>query len=117
MILLALSACAGNQGSAAGQPILIGLEPTAVNAFVYIADSQNFFADNGLKVSIKEYSSGMAAVNGMQQNEVDLATASEFVVVNKALAGEPVRSLGSIDKFMHNYLFGRTDHGIRSVTD
>lgn len=115
--LLFPSGCNKAQNSAGDLPVLVGIEPTAVNTFIYVAEAQNYFADNGLKVTIKEYASGMDAVNGMLNNEVNLATSSEYILVGKALAGESIRSLGSIDKFMHNYLFARKDHGIASATD
>jgi NitT/TauT family transport system substrate-binding protein len=99
------------------ESITIGMDPTAVNSLIYIAKDQDYFAANGLNVTIKDYTSGLAAVNGMLKNEVDIATAAEFVIVGHALKKESVRSLGSIDKFLHIYLVGRRDRGVRSVAD
>lgn len=97
--------------------VTLGMESTAVNSLIYLAASQNYFAANGLNVTIKDYSSGLTAVNGLLNGEVDLATSSEFVIVGKSLAHEQVRTIGSIDKFRHNYLLGRKDRGIETVTD
>ncbi|MCL4301218.1 MAG: NrtA/SsuA/CpmA family ABC transporter substrate-binding protein [Anaerolineae bacterium] len=96
--------------------VSVGMESTAVNSLIYIAASQNYFAANGLNVTIKDYSSGLTAVNGLLSGEVDLATSSEFVIVGQALAREQVRTLSSIDKFRHNYLLARKDRGIEAVT-
>ena len=111
-----LSACrSGYSGKI--ETITIGMDPTAVNSLIYIAENQDYFAANGLSVTTKVYASGLAAVNGMLNHEVDLATASEFVIVGKALTHESIRTVGSIDEFMHNYLIGRKDRGIESVSD
>jgi NitT/TauT family transport system substrate-binding protein len=99
------------------ESITIGMDPTAVNSLIYIAEGQNYFTSNGLKVTIKNYASGLAAVNGMLKNEVDIATAAEFVVVGHALEKESIRAMTSIDKFLHIYLVGRRDRGVGSVTD
>ncbi len=99
------------------EPVSIGMESTAVNSLIYIALDRNFFTDNGLEVTIKEYASGLAATNGMLNNEVDTATAAEFVIVGKALAKKSVRTFASIDKFRHIYLIGRKDSGIEKITD
>ena len=99
------------------ESITIGMDPTAVNSLIYIADDQNYFTSNGLKVIIKNYTSGLAAVNGMLKDEVEIATAAEFVVVGQALQKESIRALASIDKFLHIYLVGRRDRGIGSIQD
>jgi ABC-type nitrate/sulfonate/bicarbonate transport system substrate-binding protein len=44
------------------ESITIGMDPTAVNSLIYIAEGQNYFTSNGLKVTIKNYASGLAAV-------------------------------------------------------
>jgi NitT/TauT family transport system substrate-binding protein len=104
-------------GTGEMEPVRIGMESTAVNSLIYIAENRGYFAANGLDLAIVEYASGLAAVNGMLNDEVDLATAAEFVIVGKALTGDRIGTLGSIDKFMHNYLIGRKDRGIENVSD
>jgi NitT/TauT family transport system substrate-binding protein len=99
------------------ESITIGMDPTAVNSLIYIANDQNYFTSNGLKVIIKNYTSGLAAVNGMLKNEVEIATGAEFVVVGQALQKENIQVLASIDKFLHIYLVGRRDRGVGSPQD
>jgi NitT/TauT family transport system substrate-binding protein len=99
------------------ESITIGMDPTAANSLIHIAENQNYFTSNGLKVTIKNYASGLVAVNGMLNDEVDVATAAEFVVVGQALKKENVRALASIDKFLHIHLLGRRDRGVKSIPD
>jgi NitT/TauT family transport system substrate-binding protein len=93
------------------------METSAVNALLFLADKEGFFAANGLQVTFLEYASGLNAVDAMLNDEVDIVTASEFVVVGKAFDDQPVLTLGSVDKFMHNYLIGRKDRDIQAVAD
>ncbi len=84
---------------------------------MYVAYAQGYFEDNSLNVTIKDYSSGLAAVNGMLNGEVDIATAADFVLVGKALENHSLVSIGNIDKFSSEYLVVRTDLGIANISD
>ncbi len=99
------------------ESVTIGMEPNQVNSLIYIAENQNYFAANGLNVTVKDYASGLAAVDGLLANEVDVATATEFVIVGKALTNEGVCTFGTIDRFMQICLIGRRDLGIGDVSD
>jgi NitT/TauT family transport system substrate-binding protein len=99
------------------EPVTVGMDPTAVNSLIHIAEDRNYFTSNALKVTIKTYASGLAAVNGMLNNEVDIATAAELVVVGLALKKENIRALACIDKFLHIYIVGRKDRGITRAKD
>jgi ABC-type nitrate/sulfonate/bicarbonate transport system substrate-binding protein len=98
--------------------VTIGIEKTPVNSLVYIALSNRYFRDNGIRLIVKNnYASGAAAVRGMLKGEADLATATEYVVVRQVFAGNKLQILASIDKFMHQYLVWRKDRGIKDVGD
>jgi NitT/TauT family transport system substrate-binding protein len=115
--VLALPSC--QQGpSIPVASITIGMESTAVNSLIYIAENQGYFAANRLNVTIKDsYPSGAAAAEAMLNGEVEFATAAELAVVRHAFAGRDVRVLASIDTFMHMKLIARTDGGIGNAAD
>jgi len=107
-------------GVSPGQPALpltVGMEPNQVNTLIYIADEEGFFVANGLNVTIRNYPSGAAATEGLLLGENEIATATEFVLVGKALDRVPLRTFGSIDEFEQIYLVGREDSGILEVPD
>jgi len=109
-----------DHGVSPGQPALpltVGMEPSQVNTLIYIADEQGYFAANGLNVTIRDYPSGAAATEGLLLGESEIATATEFVLVGKALDRVPLRTFGSIDEFEQIYLVGRKDSGIMEVPD
>lgn len=110
-------ACSPQSYSGKVESITVGMEPNAVNALIYIAENRHFFTGNGLNVTVKDYASGSDAVDGLLNGEVDIATAAEFVIVRNAFAGKSIRTLGTINKFMHIFLIARRDHGIADIPD
>lgn len=99
------------------EPVVIGMEPNLVNSLIIIAGDKGFFTGNGLNVTVRNYPSGAAAVDGMLKGESDIATATEFVLAGKALTGTPVSTFASIDRFQQIYLVGRKDRGIENISD
>jgi NitT/TauT family transport system substrate-binding protein len=97
--------------------LTIGTPALETNALIYIAGDRGYFERNGLKVTIKEYDSGGAAVSGLMRNEIDLAIASEFVMVNNILQRREIRTFGSIDRFEDMFVIARKDWGIGKVAD
>jgi ABC-type nitrate/sulfonate/bicarbonate transport system substrate-binding protein len=69
------------------------------SALVYIADDQHFFTGNGLNVTIHVYDAGLYAVDDMLNGTNDIAVATEFVFVGKALQHQNVTSVGSISRY------------------
>lgn len=116
LITCTMASCSHSNTGGAGQ-VTVGMEPNAVNALVYIALDQNYFKANGLSVIVKDYQSGLAATNGLLNDEVDIATAAEFVLVGEAFNNADVLTFATIDKFMHIYLVGRKDRGIATFSD
>lgn len=99
------------------ESITLGLMPSEVETLIYVARDQGYFEGNNLNVTLKNYTTGLLAVNGLVKNEVDIATAADFVVVGKAMANKTVSAIGTIDKYSTSYLMARTDLGISSISD
>jgi ABC-type nitrate/sulfonate/bicarbonate transport system substrate-binding protein len=97
--------------------ITIGTAPLESSALIYIAESRGFFADQGLAVTIKEYETGAASLNGLLKKETDIAVPAEYALVGKALQKERARAIASIAKAQYFYLIGRKDRGIQKVAD
>ena len=99
------------------ESITIGTPLNESSALIYIAEDQHFFTGNGLNVTLRDYDFGALALNGMLRGEADIALATEFPLVVKALQKEKVRTIGSIGKFEFVYLIGRKDRGIEKISD
>lgn len=99
------------------ESLIIGIEPNQTNLLIYVAENQNYFKDNGLNVTIKTYSSGAAATNAMLKGEVNLASATEFVLARNILSNDSLQTIGSISKFTHVYIIANKTIGIQNISD
>jgi ABC-type nitrate/sulfonate/bicarbonate transport system substrate-binding protein len=100
------------------EPITIGMVyPSEYDSLIYIANDEHYFSANGLKITLKNYPSGASAVAGMLKGEVDISTASEFVVVNNAMRNANLYAFGSVCKYLNLYVVARTDQGINNISD
>ena len=97
--------------------ISIGTSPQELSGLIYIAVGRGYFVANGLNVTIKDYDSGSAAVDGMLNDEVNMSGTIEYVIVNDAFKGKNISSIGYISRGQSVYLIGRTDHGISNIPD
>ena len=99
------------------EPLSIGISSPDLSALLFIAQEQGYFTGNGLNVTIKQYDTGLSAVNGLLTGEMDLATGSEYVFVGKTINGEKILITGNIAKFDNEYLIARKDRGIKNYSD
>jgi NitT/TauT family transport system substrate-binding protein len=103
---------AGNAAS-----IVIGTPPVESSALVYIADDQGFFHENGLNVTVKNYTTALAAVADMENGSADISISSEYPIVTEGFENDHITVIGTIDKYQSQYLVGRKDRGIQNVSD
>jgi len=61
------------------------------------------FVRNGLNIAIKDYDSGVTAINGMLKGEVDIAEAAEFPFVRTVFQKEEIGVIAVNDKFENDY--------------
>jgi NitT/TauT family transport system substrate-binding protein len=99
------------------ESVTIGLYPSEYSSLIYIANDQHYFSANGLQITLTNYTSGAAAVTGMLNGQVDISTASEFVVVNNAMQNASLYAFGSVSKYLNLFVVARTDKGISNISD
>ena len=95
----------------------IGVPPLEQNALLYVADHEGFFVNNGLHVVIKDYDTGVAAIKGLLNGEVDIAEAAEFPFIGAVFRKEEIRAIACNDKFENDHIVGRKDRGIINISD
>ena len=110
--------CSGGGYSGQVESVSVGdSTPLEANTLLYIADTQNFFKNNGLRVTIRHYDTGVAALDGMLKGDVDIAVPSEFGVVHYVLQKKNISILTCWDKVQITALIARKDRGIREIAD
>jgi len=115
-VLISFSCSKGNYPGKM-ETLTIAAVPTELNAMVYIAEDQKFFARNGLQVTLKSYDSGATAAAGMLNAEAEIALAAEFPIVRQVFNKKDIVSFGAITKYENTYIIWRTDSGIKTIQD
>ncbi|MFA7242536.1 MAG: NrtA/SsuA/CpmA family ABC transporter substrate-binding protein [Sulfuricellaceae bacterium] len=88
-----------------------------VGALEWIAQEQGFYDQIGLAVEIKGYPSGKEAADALKAGQVDVATASEYVVASRSFSEPDLRILGNIAYYRNKGIIGRRDRGIGAPAD
>jgi len=109
--------CSKGDYSGKMESITIGGTVSDAGTPIFIADYQRFFIGNGIKFAQKTYSSGLAAIDGLLNSEIELARAGEYPVVVKAFENSGVSIILSYARSFNEYLVGRVDKGIRNEAD
>ncbi len=99
------------------EQITIGTLPNETNSLIYVANDQQFFTDNGLNITIRNYPSGLADAQAVLNGEANIGVATEFIVAEEALSNANLCTLGTDSKFSSFFLISRADQGINSVSD
>lgn len=90
----------------------------SVFALVYIADAKGYFADEGLDVTFKLFTSGRDALNGVLAGQADIATVFVTPVVLNSIAGKKLAVITELHRSTKNTaLIARRDRGIVTVAD
>lgn len=80
---------------------------------VLAAQHLGHFEDEGLRVTIRSYTTGKAALGAMLKGEADLATSAELPIVFAATRGEPVTVIATMLVAEKDYgIVARRDRGI-----
>lgn len=118
-ILITVSGSWGCQLSRPENPesVIIGTIDDIINALIYLADKKSFFTVNGVNVTIREYETGLVASDALARGEVDVAAATEFVIIGRAFQKEAISIFASHDKSQSIFLVSRKDRGIESIKD
>lgn len=82
------------------------------------ADRHGYFRENGLDIKLKEYATGAAAFKGLQDKEVDISAASDFVGVRGSFSTQDFRIITSIFHTPELFrLVARKDRAIQKPGD
>lgn len=99
------------------EEITLGAYAGDTASLVWIAEDQGYFPANGLDVTIKEYEAGKLAADALLADEVDIATAAEFVLVSNSFDHDDLRVLGTVATATVVELVARIDRGIQHPSD
>jgi NitT/TauT family transport system substrate-binding protein len=99
------------------EPITIGRPLSDSGTLIFTAEDQHLFAANGIRVTQKTYDTGLAAINGLLNNEIDFSGSAEYPVVVKAFEKASISIIASFARTYNEYVVGLIDKGIRNEVD
>jgi NitT/TauT family transport system substrate-binding protein len=99
--------------------LTVGTSVTARSLLIFMAEAEGFFKENGLNVTVKTYETGLNAINDILAGKLDLAVASEFVILqhNLSTSTEPLKIISSISRSTDIKVVARKDASILHLTD
>jgi NitT/TauT family transport system substrate-binding protein len=99
------------------ESITIGRPFSDSGALIFTAEEQHLFTGNGIRLAQKTYDTGLVAIDGLLNNEIDFSGSAEYPVVVKAFENVSISIIGSFARTYNEYLVGRVDKGIRYEAD
>ena len=87
-------------------------------ALVYIAQARNYFSNNGINLTIVDFSTGGQALDAASAGEIDIASSTAFsFATTAALQQKELSTIASIDKMDTYFILGRKDRGMQNPID
>lgn len=88
------------------------------STLIRVAEQQGFFKNNGLDVTVTEYTSGAPAFKGLLNDEVDITSAADFVGVRNSFETKDFMILASTFESLHAFeLVARKDRDVNVPAD
>lgn len=98
--------------------VTIAASATPASGLVYVAHDGDFFAAEGLDVTLQKKGSGKAALAAVLEDQAMIGATSENPVMHAALRGEKVRLFATIMSTDSNYaIVVRKDRAIKTIAD
>ena len=99
------------------EPLTIASGSPEFSALTLVAEKKGFFTKNGLNVTVKDYSTGTAAINELLEGRADMACAAEFVGVATSFRSSDLKIITTTAKSDVIALVIRTDRTISKPAD
>jgi ABC-type nitrate/sulfonate/bicarbonate transport system substrate-binding protein len=99
------------------EPLRLGVYRGAESALAYLADSEGFFKKQGIDVVMKEYETGVLAVNDLIADREDVATATQFAFVLQAFKYPDLRVPATISASTEAEFVVRKDRAVTRPQD
>ena len=100
------------------EKVTAGISKSFLSIPVYIAQKQGFFSDEGLDVTLKEYTSGKKAIQALFAGEVAISTVADMPVVFNSFKRQDFCIIAAFTySFPFSKIIARKDSGIKKGVD
>jgi ABC-type nitrate/sulfonate/bicarbonate transport system substrate-binding protein len=98
--------------------VVIGFGPSLTSALDIIADSQGFFAAEGLRVEQREFTRGSKAMEALVKGEIDISSSTGFALTAASFAERRLRVVSTVATAGNdNQIVARRDRGVVLLPD
>ena len=98
--------------------VTVGISKSFLSIPVYIAQKQGFFSDEGLDVTLKEYTSGKKATQALFKGEIAISTVADMPVVFNSFKRQDFCIIATFTYSYHfTKIIARKDSGIKKGVD
>ena len=100
------------------EEVTVGISKSFLSIPIYIAQTQGFFSDEGLDVTLKEYASGKKATQALFAGEVAISTVADMPAVFESFKREDFCIIATFAYSFHMAkIIARKDSGIKKGVD
>jgi NitT/TauT family transport system substrate-binding protein len=100
------------------EKVTLGISRSFLSIPIYIAQKKGYFSDEGIDITIKEYSSGKLATKNMFDGEVDISSVADIPVVFNSFKRQDFCVFATFTTSYHFVsLLTREDTGIKTGAD
>jgi NitT/TauT family transport system substrate-binding protein len=106
-------------GGAPLEEITIGTNINGMLGLLFIAETRGYYQEQGLKVSLNSYQTGLGPLRDLKAGRLDLASCADFALVSEIFAGgaDELRCLAVIAAGEVDWLIARRDKGVNRPED
>jgi NitT/TauT family transport system substrate-binding protein len=117
LICMGSWSCQKQQYSGPIEKLTLGTGPQVLSTFIWVAESQGYFAQNGLEVTINQYETGAYAVDNLISGVNDIACATEYVLAVNSFVASNVRAFAQLGTANNHEIVVEKGHGIEKPSD
>lgn len=103
--------------SANAAQITIGTAPNLQTLPIVVAESQGFFADEGIELEQVKFTSGRRALEALIGGQLDVAFMAEYPVSIASISEQPFGTFTTLSRYTANRLVSKASIGFEDVND
>lgn len=97
--------------------LIVAVQPAPYSGLIAVADEEGFFQKAGLEVKVKEFPSGLEALQAVVRGEAQVATVADIAFATTMKDEPSLRVLAAIGASTGSRIVGRRDRNIHEPVD
>ncbi|MRR37592.1 ABC transporter substrate-binding protein [bacterium] len=116
-VVLGGMGCRESGQQSAPLPLTVAVQPAPYSGLIAVADEQGFFTKGGLRGVLKEYPSGLEALQAVMRGEAQVATVADIALARMMRKDASLRVVAAIGASTGSQIVARKDRNIHGPAD